>query len=61
MKSIIKTEKENKVVLTLIERLMDGDPNPKTKEGRLLTLLAEAVEIFEERYITKLSELKEKK
>lgn len=50
MKPIIKTEKENKVALTFIERLMDGDPNPKTKEGRLLSLLSDAVVIFEKRY-----------
>lgn len=50
MKPIIKNDKENRVVLNLIERLMKGDPSPRTKEGRLLNLLAEVVEIFEKKY-----------
>lgn len=50
MKPLIKTEKENKVALAFIERLMDGDPGKYSKQGRLLLLLAEAVEVFEKRY-----------
>ena len=50
MKPIIKTEKENKVALAFVERLMDGDPTRNSKEGKLLRLLAEVIEIFEERY-----------
>ena len=50
MKAIIKTAEENRVALGLIERLMDGDPAKDTEEGKLLTLLASAVVIFERKY-----------
>jgi hypothetical protein len=50
MKPIIKTEEEGNVVLVLIERLIAGDPDPKTKEGQLLSLLADAQMVFEKRY-----------
>ena len=50
MKPIIKTDKENCVILVLIERLIDGDPVPESKEGRLLSLLSDAVEIYEKKY-----------
>jgi antitoxin component HigA of HigAB toxin-antitoxin module len=50
MESVIKTEKENKVALAFVERLMTGDPAKNSKEGKLLNLLAEAIEIFEKRY-----------
>lgn len=51
MKSIIKTEEEGNVVLVLIERLMNGDPDPKTKEGQLLSLLTDAQMEFEKQYL----------
>jgi antitoxin component HigA of HigAB toxin-antitoxin module len=50
MKPIIKTEKENKVALALVERLMLGDPAKNSKEGKLLNLLVEVIQIFEKRY-----------
>ena len=50
MKPIIKTEKENNVALAFVERLMNYDPEPLSKEGQLLSLLAEEIEIFEKRY-----------
>ena len=50
MKPIIKTEKENKVALEFVKRLMDDDPEKDSKEGMLLVLLAEAIQIFEKRY-----------
>jgi antitoxin component HigA of HigAB toxin-antitoxin module len=51
MKPIIKTAKENKVALAFVERLMDGDPEKDSKEGKLLNLLAEVIQIFEKRYV----------
>lgn len=50
MKTIIKTEKENKVALSFVERLMSVDPEKDSKEGILLSLLADQIEIFEKRY-----------
>lgn len=50
MKTIIKTEKENKVALVLVERLMDGEPEKDSKEGQLLNLLVEQIQVFEKRY-----------
>lgn len=50
MKPIIKTDRENNVALAFVSRLMEGDPEPLSKEGQLLSLLAEVVEIFEKRY-----------
>ena len=50
MKPIIKTEEENVVALAFVERLMDGDPEKGSKEGTLLTLLAEQIQTFEKRY-----------
>lgn len=50
MKKIIKTEKENAVALKFVERLMAGDPEIKSDEGMLLTLLADAIQGFERRY-----------
>lgn len=58
MKPIIKTEKENAIALAFVERLMDGDPTKNSKEGRLLRLLAEAIQIFEKRYDTRNSKIK---
>lgn len=55
MKSIIKTEKENKIALTFAERLMRGDPSKNSKRGRLLVLLAEEIQIFEKKYISTLN------
>ena len=50
MKPIIKTDKENKVALAFVERLMTIDPSARSKEGRLLSLLAEAIQNFEKKY-----------
>lgn len=50
MKQIIKTEEENTVALTFVERLMDGDPAKDSKEGILLSLLADQIQEFEKRY-----------
>ena len=50
MKPIIKTERENKVALAFVKRLMDSDPEKESKEGMLLLLLAEAIQMFEKRY-----------
>lgn len=50
MKTIIKTEKENKVLLDLVRRLMESDPEPNSREGQLLDLLAEQIQVFEKRY-----------
>lgn len=47
---IIKTDEENRVALLLVERLMDGDPERDTKEGQLLCLLAEAIQVYEKKY-----------
>lgn len=49
MKEIIHTEEENAVALKLVERLMEGDPDKESDEGRLLCLLADAIQLFEER------------
>ena len=51
MKLIIKNEEEGNVVLNLIERLMNDDPDPKTNEGQLLSLLTDAQIEFEKRYL----------
>lgn len=50
MKPIIKTEKENRVALAFVERLMESDPEKDSKEGTLLSLLADEIQIFEKRY-----------
>lgn len=50
MEPIIKTEEENKVALAFVQRLMEGDPERDSKEGQLLRLLAEVIQIFERRY-----------
>lgn len=50
MKPLIKTEEENKVALAFLERLMDEDPEKDSKEGRLLNLLVEHIQVFEKRY-----------
>lgn len=50
MKTIIKTEQENKVALAFIERLMEGDPEKDSKEGQLLSLLSDEIQVFEKRY-----------
>lgn len=50
MKPIIKTDEENMVALELVERLIDIDPEPNTKEGQLLELLAEQIQEFEKKY-----------
>jgi len=50
MKPIIKNEEENGIALLFVERLMDGDPEKDSKEGLLLSLLAEEIQLFEKRY-----------
>lgn len=50
MKTIIKTEEENKVALDFVERLMSSDPEKDSKEGKLLALLSEQIQTFEKRY-----------
>lgn len=55
MKAIIKTDEENKVALAFLERLMDGDPEITSEEGKLLSLLADAIGIFEKKYDNALS------
>ena len=56
MKAIIKTDEENRVALAFVERLMDGDPEKDSDEGKLLVLLAEAIQVFETKYGTLLTE-----
>ena len=53
MKSIIHTDEENHVVLSLIERLMEEEPEKESDEGKLLGLLADAVQIFEQKNYNK--------
>ncbi len=48
---LIKTPEENNVVLVLIERLMITDPSPESDEGVLLSLLTDACQNFESRYV----------
>ncbi len=51
MKSkIIKTEEENSVALDFIQRLMEIDPEKDSKEGMLLSLLADEIVLFEKHY-----------
>lgn len=50
MKPIIKTQEENEVALAFVERLMADDPEKDSKEGLLLSLLADQIQIFEKRY-----------
>ncbi len=49
---LIQTDEENAVVLHLIERLMKYDPTPESSEGKLLSLLADAVVNYEKKYDT---------
>jgi antitoxin component HigA of HigAB toxin-antitoxin module len=52
MKPIIETADENGVALAFVARLIDGDPEKDSKQGQLLSLLAEQIQIFEKRYET---------
>ncbi len=50
MKPIIKNDEENQVALEFVSRLMSEDPEKDSKEGILLSLLAEEIQIFEKKY-----------
>lgn len=46
----ISTDEENNHVLKTIELLMEGDPEPDTREGIALKTLAEHVQAYEKKY-----------
>lgn len=61
MEKIIKNEKENKIALAFVERLMKNDPSKNSKKGKLLMLLVEQIQTFEKRYDTHLEQLNKNK
>lgn len=47
---LIQTDEENAVVIAIISRLMDYDPEPESESGILLKGLATIVQEYEKKY-----------
>ncbi len=47
---LIRSDTENKVAISFVSRLMDGDPPKDSENGILLMGLARHIQIYERKY-----------
>lgn len=47
MPNLIRNKEENAVALVFAERLMDGDPEADSEQGKFLRFLATAIQEYE--------------
>ncbi len=51
---LIKSPLENKIAIVFISRLMDGDPESDSEQGKFLLYLSKHVKIYEDKMYGKI-------